>query len=321
MKNTKVLACVLSAAMIAGVFTGCTGAKVTNISTEDFEKACEKTLKFDEYEIDDLYGMDEDSIKDGVYITIDQDDIEEYGLDSYIDMYLEGLELDDIFEAEDIESAAFAGKMTGMDDIYDVEDPDDLEDLEIEGGYALQLTLADDDKAADIMEYIADMLDQLDIDAKKDLSKKEFYSGKTDGYLRCHIEIDKAVKSLLENDDFQDSLDENDDGEEIQEALEALTGDAVISVEVSGANILIVVAFNLNTEPETLQDFTKAFGITTDLTKLPHNGKVVDAVSDAVSEYIERAREAAEQVRRHNEEVQAVDDEINAILNGDDWDD
>ena len=288
MKNTKVLACVLSAAMIAGIFSGCSGSKVTNITTEQFTKACDKSLKLEEVDLDDIDRMDPDDLEDGIYLTMDQDDIE--------DMYLSSFELDDIFEAEDIESVAFAAKMSDPSDLEDIEDPEDLADLELEGAYALQLTLADDDLAADIMEFLADKLDDADLDVKKDLSKAEYYAGKKDGYLKFHVDVAKLVKSVLDNDDFQDLLEDSDNEDDIIEALEALKGDAVVTIEVSGANILIMVGYGLNTQPASYKAFVKAFGAS-DATKIAHNENVAEAVidgfGDAVAMYIERAQAAA----------------------------
>ena len=296
MKNTKVIACVLSAAMIAGVFSGCSGSKVTNITTEQFTKACDKSLKLEEVDLDDIDRMDPDDLEDGIYLTMDQDDIEDMYLDSYIDMYLSSFELDDIFEAEDIESVAFAAKMSDPSDLEDIEDPEDLADLELEGAYALQLTLADDDLAADIMEFLADKLDDADLDVKKDLSKAEYYAGKKDGYLKFHVDVAKLVKSVLDNDDFQDLLEDSDNEDDIIEALESLKGDAVVTIEVSGANILIMVGYGLNTQPASYKAFVKAFGAS-DATKIAHNENVAEAVidgfGDAVAMYIERAQAAA----------------------------
>lgn len=324
MKNTKVIACALSAAMLAGVFSGCS-AKTTNITTEKFVNACDKSLKFDEVDLNDIDRLDMGDLEDGIYFTMEQEDIEDMGLDSYLDMYLSSIGLDDVFEAEDIESFAVAGQMTGADDVEDIEEPEDVSDLEIEGAYALQITLADDDKAADLMEFLSDALDEVDIDTAKDLSKKEFYSGKKDGYLRFHIEVAKLVEIVMDNDDFQDMLEDSDMEDEITEMLESLSGDAVVSVEISGANILVVVGFSLNTEPSILKSFTKAFGMSTDLTKLPTNQKVtegvVEGVGDAIAQYLERATAAAEEIRRHNEEVAAVESQIDEALNNTDWDD
>ena len=318
MKNTKVIACVLSVAMLAGVFSGCSAKKVTSISTEEFETACKKTLKFKKFDFEDIDDYDEKDIEKGLYTTIDSDYIEEYGLEYYINAYLKAYDLDDIFEAEDIESAGVALKFTGMEDAYDIEDPEDLEELELEGGFALQLTLADDDMAADIMEFLADKLDYLDIDAKKDLTNKEFYSGKTDGYLKFHVDVAKLMEVVLDNDDVQDFIDDSDDGDEIQEALKALKGDAVVSLEVSGANVLVMVTFNLNTDPETINDFVKAFGVPSNPVKIPHNTKVVESVADGVATYIIKAREAAEQIRRHNEEIEEVQNVIDDTIFNDD---
>ncbi|MBR4948730.1 MAG: hypothetical protein IKZ29_09230 [Clostridiales bacterium] len=296
MKNTKVIACVLSAAMIAGVFSGCSGKKVTNITTEQFTKACDKTLKLDEVDIEDIYDLDEGDLEDGIYLSLEQEDIEDMGIGDYLDMYLKSFDLDDIFEAEDIESVAVAAKMTDPSDVEDIEDPEDLEDLELEGVYAIQLTLADDDLAADIMEFLADKLDEADLDVKKDLSKAEYYAGKKDGCLKLHVDVAKLVKTVLDNDDFQDALEDSDNEDDIVEALESLKGDAVVTIEVSGANILIMVGYGLNTEASMYKDFVKAFGAS-DATKLPHNEKVseaaVDAMVDAVAMYIERAKSAA----------------------------
>ena len=131
------------------------------------------------------------------------------------------------------------------------------------------------------------------------------------------VEVDKLVKIVLENEDFQDALEDSDMEDEITEALEALTGEAVVTVEVSGANVLILVGFGVNTDASTLGDFVKAFGAS-DPTKIPHNEKVgealVEGVADAVATYIEKAEEAAERVRQHNDEIQVVDDAIESQL-------
>ena len=125
MKNTKVIACVLSAAMLAGVFSGCSGKKVTNISTEEFTKACDKTLKLEEVDIEDITDLEQEDLEDGIYLSLEQEDIEDMGIGDYIDMYLKSLDLDDIIEAEDIESAAVAAKMSDPSVIYEVEEPED----------------------------------------------------------------------------------------------------------------------------------------------------------------------------------------------------
>ena len=59
MKKTKVLACVLTVAMAAGLFAGC--SKTTTITTEKFTKACEK-LKLEEFDLEDFYAKDSNEL-------------------------------------------------------------------------------------------------------------------------------------------------------------------------------------------------------------------------------------------------------------------
>ena len=74
MKRIKVIACVLAATMLAGVFAGC--SKTTKITTEKFVKACEK-LKLEEFELDSGDSPDQDDLEDGIYAYADEDYIED----------------------------------------------------------------------------------------------------------------------------------------------------------------------------------------------------------------------------------------------------
>ena len=228
-------------------------------------------------------------------------------------------DLDDVFEADDIVSIGYASKMTGMDTLEDIEEPDDLEDIELEGFYAMQMTLEDATKAEDFMDYLSDALDMVDIDTK-DLSKQEFYSSKNEGFIRVHLSVSELVEALEDNDDIMDMIEDSYYPDELVDALESLSGDVYISAEINGANIFIIFGFGINTEAESFKEAAKAFSVPTDMTKLPTNEAITEAVInglfDGVQSYLEKAAAAATAVAQHNADIEAVESEIDEALNG-----
>lgn len=268
MKKVKAIACVLMLTMLAGVFAGC--SKTTKISTESFAKACEK-LKLEEFDPDDDQ-PDYDDAEDGFYAVADEDMIEDEP--EAVESLLRQIGLDEIIDPDDVTSMAFAAKCTGLSDIEDISDPEDLADLEIDGAFALQITLADD-YVEDFMEYIEDMLDMADI-STKDLTNKEFYSSKKDGYFRFHIDIAKFLTLVLDNDDIMDLVDSVYDTDDFEDLCNSLTGDASVSIEINGSNVFIIAGFNLNTKATVLPSFTSAFGAAMNPSKVPMNQKIVE---------------------------------------------
>lgn len=280
MKRIKVIACVLAATMLAGVFAGC--SKTTKITTDKFVKACEK-LKLEEFELDSSDSPDQDDLEGGIYAYADEDYIEDNP--EVVESILEDLRLSEVIDSDDISSFAFAVKCSGVEDAEDVTEPSDLEDLVIDGAFALQMTLADDGYAEDFMDYLDDMLDLANI-STKDLSNKEFYVSKNEGYFRFHVDVAQLAKIVLENDDIMDVVDEYSDADEFEEALNALKGDVSVSVEINGTNIFIIMGGAINTKSATLDSFAKAFGAASNPAKVPMNKDVVsEAIEDAFDTY------------------------------------
>jgi len=279
MKRFKAIACVLCVAMLAGIFAGC--SKTTKITTEKFDAACDK-LGFDQYDPDDDDAPDMDALEDGFYCVVDEDYIEDN--EDSLDSTLQDIGLDDVFEADDIKSFAFAAKCTGLDDFEDIKDVDDIADLEVDGAFALQMSLKDDKCAEDFMDYVEDMLDNVDISAK-DLTAKEFYTSKNEGYFRFHIDLAKFGALILENDDIMDMFDEYDiDSDDFEDAIGALTGDIAVSIEISGSEIFIIAGISINSKTETLDSFCKSFGAVSNPKSIPMNEKVCEEIVDNLSD-------------------------------------
>jgi hypothetical protein len=112
MKKIKVLACVLTAAMVAGLFAGC--SKTTTITTEKFAKACEK-LKLEEFDLEDSASPDYDDLEDGLYAVADEDYIEDNPEE--IESLLSDLGIGEVIDSDDVTSFAFAAKCSGAEAI------------------------------------------------------------------------------------------------------------------------------------------------------------------------------------------------------------
>lgn len=279
MKKIKVLACVLTAAMVAGLFAGC--SKTTTITTEKFAKACEK-LKLEEFDLEDSASPDYDDLEDGLYAVADEDYVEDNPEE--IESLLNDLGIGEVIDSDDVTSFAFAAKCSGAEDLSELSDPEDLPDQVVDGAFALQISLADD-YVGDAMDFIDDMLDQYDIDVK-DLSNKEYYAGKKDGYLRFHVDVAAVSKILLENEDIMDMMDTIYDADDFEEIVSQLKGDLAVSLEINGNNIFIIAGVGFNTKASNLNAFSKAFGAATNPVSVPANKNVVQQlIEDAVDNY------------------------------------
>ena len=190
----------------------------------------------------------------------------------------------EVIDADDVTSLAFAAKCSGAEDFSELSDPEDLPDQVVDGAFALQITLADD-YVGDAMEFVEDMLDQYDIDVK-DLSNKEYYAGKKDGYLRFHVDVAAVSKILLENEDLMDMMDTIYDADDFEEIVSQLKGDLAVSFEINGNNIFVIAGVGFNTKASNLNAFSKAFGAAANPVSVPANKNVVQQlIEDAVDNY------------------------------------
>lgn len=290
MKRIKAMAVVLTVAMLAVVFAGC--ANTTTITSDKFAKVCEK-LKLEEFDFDDD-SPDLDDLEDGFFAVADEDMVEEKQKD--LEDMLKSFKLDGVIDTDDVESFAFAAKATGLDDIKDaMKDPEDIADLEVDGAVAFVMTLSNDGYAEDVMDAIEELLDDADIDVK-DLSKQEYMASKKEGYFRCHIDIAKLAKIILDNDDIMDLLEEAGDKADIdfEELLGALTGDVAFTVEINGKNIFFLAGGSLNTKPTILNSFASSFGVAMNPVKVPMNTKLIEEkLDDSLDTYLSKLKNAS----------------------------
>ena len=279
MKRIKAIACVLTVAMLAGIFAGC--SKTTKISTNKFIKACEK-LKLEYFDFEDDYPELEDA-EDGFYTYADKEMIEDGDVD--IEDYLEGIGLDEIIDVDDVESFAVAAKCSGLEDVEDITAPEDVADLEIDGALALQITLTDDGYAEDIMGFIEDKLDDFGLDTD-DLTKQEYFTSKKEGFIRFHVSVEKLGEIILDNDDIMDLIDMLMDSDDFEDLVNDLSGDVSVSIEVNGSNIFVLLGGSLNTKSTVLGSFVSAFGAANNPEKLPLNEDFTKDIVDCIVENI-----------------------------------
>ena len=173
MKRIKIISCIVTAAMVLGLAAGC--SKTKKVTTESVEKACE-ALDYEEYDVDDLEDgqLEPGDVDDGIYVVIDEDDIEDLADEN--ESSVSSIGLDEVIEADDVESAALFIKGDGLEDFADdvdgLQDIENLADAEFELIIGMQATLKDDDKVEDIMDYLEEMLDEYDLDVD-DLTAQE----------------------------------------------------------------------------------------------------------------------------------------------------
>lgn len=274
MKRFKVVAGVLSVAMLAGIFAGC--SKTTKIDCDKFVKACEK-LKLEELDFDE---SPEDGLEDGCYSYVSEDDVEDYSDD--IDYFLSDYGLEEIVSTDDITSVAWAAKVTGAEDAEDIEDPEDLPDLKLEGAFALQVTCEEID-VEEAMEYFDDKLDEMGLDSK-DLTKAEYFASEKEGFVRFHVDIAELLKIAQENDDLMDLISETYDEDDFADLCKDLSGDVAISIEINENNIFVIAGGSFNEKTSTLNSFCSAFGASNNPTKVPMNK---DICADALDQLID----------------------------------
>ena len=280
MKRAKIISCLVAASMVLGLLAGC--GKTSKVTTEQFEKACEK-LGCDEFDSED--NPDADDIEDGIYIIMDEDDIEDN--EDQINESLGLIGFDDVVEADDIKSFGVFTKGNGLSDFENIgyNGLDDIEDLEFDFAVALQATLNDDDKCEDIMDFVEDLLDDYDLDVD-DLRADEYYRSKTEGYLRVNIDIETLAEIALDNDDLMDLLDGlGSDSDAIKDLLGNISGNICVTLEVNGDSLILAIGVGFNTESETVSDFCKAVGIE-DPSKLKTNEEFVESIVDSIAKNV-----------------------------------
>lgn len=273
MKRIKAIAIVLAVSMLAGLFAGC--GKTTKTTTDKFVKACSK-MKLEEIDAEEPE-IEPSNYEDGFYVTADEGSVDE--LSEVTDLYLSTFGLTGIVDTEDVESFALAVKLNGYEDLKDAKDISELEDLTLDGAFAMQMTL-NGEAVKDVTDNLKDMFDIYDIKTKN-LSSKEYYTSKNEGYFRFHIDISKITSILTDSDDLMSLACKMMDDDDAEDIAAALTGDIAVSVEVNGNNIFIIAGASLNAKsPSVFGTFAKSFGIAKNPMKLPTNEKLAASLAD-----------------------------------------
>ena len=281
MKRIKIISCIVTAAMVLGLAAGC--SKTKKVTTENVEKACE-ALDYEEYDVGDLEDgqLEPGDIDDGIYVVIDGDDIEDLADEN--EASVSSIGLDEVLEADDIESAALFIKGDGLEDFADdvdgLQDIENLADAEFELIIGMQATLKDDDKVEDIMDYLEDMLDEYDLDVD-DLTAQEYYRSKTEGYLKFNIDIQELWAIAQENDDLMDLLEEADMEDQIEDLFDSVSGNICVSYQISGNNLIVVVGAAFNSKGDSLNDMCSKLGIDNP-SKLKTNEVFAEGIIDSL---------------------------------------
>lgn len=295
MKRIKIISCIVTAAMVLGLAAGC--SKTKKVTTESVEKACE-ALDYEEYDVDDLQDaqLDGGDVDDGFYVIIDEDAIEDMADEN--ESSLSSIGLDEVLEADDVESAAVFMKSTGLEDFQDdvdgLQDIENLGDAEFDLVIGMQATLKDDDKVEDIMDYLEDMLDEYDLDVD-DLTAQEYYRSKTEGYLKFNIDIQELWAIAQENDDLMDLLEEADMEDQFEDLFDSISGNICVSYQISGNNLIVVIGAAFNSKGDSLNDMCSKLGIENP-SKLKTNEVfaegIIDSLMSNVAKYMSYAYSA-----------------------------
>lgn len=284
MKRIKIISCIVTAAMVLGLAAGC--SKTKKVTTESVEKACE-ALDYEEYDVDDLQDakLEGGDVDDGFYVIIDEDAIEDMADEN--ESSLSSIGLDEVLEADDIESAALFMKSTGLEDFQDdvdgLQDIENLGDAEFDLIIGMQATLKDDDKVEDIMDYLEDMLDEYDLDVD-DLTAQEYYRSKTEGYLKFNIDIQDLWEIAQENDDLMDLLEEADMEDQFEDLFDSISGNICVSYQISGNNLIVVIGAAFNSKGDSLNDMCSKLGIDNP-SKLKTNEAFAEGIIDSLMSY------------------------------------
>ena len=281
MKLKRVVALMLAASMLAAV-AGC--SKVKKVTGADFVAACEK-IGAEEVDYEDMNEVEESDLEDGIYCVLDSDDIadlyEDYessSSSSSMGMYsLSAPDVESIVEADDLEEMTIFAKMD--QNIDDISDPDDIEDLDVNGVVGIQMTLTDSDMVEDFMDGIADSLDEYGIDVE-DLSSDEYYVGKNEAYLRISVSAEDLVAAFLDSDTYGylEMMDLD-----IEDALGSLTGDLAVATYINGENVVVLIGVGVNNTTEYLDEFCGDLGLSSP-SKLPSNPEIAESICNTIDD-------------------------------------
>ena len=234
-------------------------------------------MGLEEYDFDDETPSGR-AVEKGYYLVAKEDDARDYLDDHFgesLDEFSSSFGLEGIIDSNTVKSFAFAAKCKGYTDSKKAMDNGKLKDLEVDGAFAIQMTL-DGNYAEEIFKTIEDGLGEYEISYEV-FTQKELSYSKDSGHLSIHLDVEKTVDALLDNPNIEEAGKYILSNEFLKQ-VKKLTGDAAVSIEVNGADVLIVGGGSVNGEPGVLRDFVKAFGLAQDPLALPVNDKLVESI-------------------------------------------
>ena len=264
MKNKKIVAIVLSASMLMGVFTGC--SKVKKVNLKSMDKAAEKAEAETYDDVEEFFEDGEDDLEDGVYLTLDEDSIEdlideanidEDDIEDIIDEINDYLDADIDFSIDDLTEASVYLKVDD-ENIAVVAYVDVGESNLASEAFAI---LTNEDNLEDAQDELEDLADEVDYDLGDftldldKLSGDEYYNGKNSGYIKFCFTQD-FLDDIVENDITEafEEADLDDYLEDVEDMADEMPYDLIAGgVYYNGG--VIVITFIATDDDDMIDDY------------------------------------------------------------------
>ena len=321
MNSKKIIAVLLSATMLMAAVTGCT--KVKKVDLKSMDKAAEKVEAETYDDVEEFLDDGEDDLEDGVYLTMDEDAIEdvidEIGIDDddledIIDEINDYLDADIDFSLDDLTEAAVYLKV-------DDENVALVAYIDVgESNLASEVfgIVTNEDNLEDAQDELEDLADEVDYDLDGftiDLDKlgsDEYYNGKNSGYIKFCITQD-FLEDLVENDITEafEEADLDDYLEDVEDMADEMPYDVMAGgIYYNGG--VIVVTFIATDDEDMIEDY-ESFMSTIGL-KSPTKVKPSKYLRELITTALVVSASYEDQMKssRHNAEITDVVAEIDA---------
>ena len=304
-------ACLLLAMAFAVSMTAC-----GKPSAKKLNNAVSKKLDVEEVKLEDLEDMEgdeiQDAVDDGILVHTNGEEIADVFEDELEDVDFGeigdqiDIDLDD-WDVEDIKDATIYSKVEGMDSKSTAA----MSTSEIAYVIEFEDSKKSDELFTELMDKFEDLADdQLDIDIEK-LSKDEYMNKGNKGHLVLNIDSNILVDALI--DQSEEMTGQKVDKEQKKEIQKAMGDSKIIIAIYYDSGVLTMFFGSGDDDFENISTLAKALGIKDPLT-IENSDEMIDGISSifsfGIGSYLSRARAAAAEIQEHNENVQAVVDEI-----------
>lgn len=304
-------ACLLLAMAFAVSMTAC-----GKPSAKKLNNAVSKKLDVEEVKLEDLEDMEgdeiQDAVDDGILVHTNGEEIADVFEDELEDVDFGeigdqiDIDLDD-WDVEDIKDATIYSKVEGNDSKSTAA----MSTSEIAYVIEFEDSKKSDELFTELMDKFEDLADdQLDIDIEK-LSKDEYLNKGNKGHLVLNIDSNILVDALI--DQSEEMTGQKVDKEQKKEIQKAMGDSKIIIAIYYDSGVLTMFFGSGDDDFENISTLAKALGIKDPLT-IENSDEMIDGISSIFSlglgSYLSRARAAAAEIQEHNENVQAVVDEI-----------